>query len=53
MRLKNDSSGSGRPEQVVAALGLPAPTRIHRTRLELAERSPSREAWKKRGRFAT
>jgi radical SAM-linked protein len=53
MRLKNDSSGSGRPEQVVAALGLPGPTRIHRTRLELAERSPSREAWRRRGRFTS
>jgi len=52
MRLKNDSSGSGRPEQVVAALGLPPPARIHRTKLILAETSPSREAWRKRGRFA-
>lgn len=52
MRLKNDSSGSGRPEQVVAALGLPAPARIHRTRLVLARTSPSREAWRARGRFA-
>jgi radical SAM-linked protein len=52
MRLKNDSSGSGRPEQVVAALGLPAPVRIHRTRLVLAETSPSREAWRRRGRFS-
>lgn len=53
MRLKNDSSGSGRPEQVVAALGLGAPLRIHRTRLVLAGGSPSREAWRKRGRFAS
>lgn len=53
MRLKNDSSGSGRPEQVVAALGLPAPSRIHRTRLLLAGASPSREAWRKHGRFAS
>jgi radical SAM-linked protein len=56
LRLKNDSSGSGRPEQVIAALGLPAPTRIHRTKLILAGASPSREAWRKRaqtgGRFA-
>ena len=52
LRLKNDSSGSGRPEQVVAALGLPPPTRIHRTELILAGASPSREAWRKRGRFA-
>lgn len=51
MRLKNDNSGSGRPDQVVAALGLGAPERIHRTKLILAGASPSREAWRKRGRF--
>lgn len=43
MRLKNDSSGSGRPEQVLAALGLPTPVRIHRTRLLLAGPRASRE----------
>ena len=53
MRLKNDNTGSGRPEQVVAALGLGAPVRIHRTKLVLAGTSPSREAWRKRGRFAS
>lgn len=38
MLLKTEPSGSGRPEQVVAALGLPVPPRsIHRTRLLLAE----------------
>jgi radical SAM-linked protein len=52
MRLKNDSSGSGRPEQVALALGLGAPRRIHRTKLVLASRSPAREAWRKHGRFA-
>ena len=52
LRLKNDSSGSGRPEQVVAALGLAPPTRIHRTKLILAGSSPARDAWRKRGRFA-
>jgi radical SAM-linked protein len=52
MTLRNDNNGSGRPEQVVAALGLPAPARIHRTRLLLANTSPTREAWRKRGRFA-
>lgn len=35
MRLRCDGSGSGRPEQVTAALGLPHPTSIHRTRLVL------------------
>jgi radical SAM-linked protein len=53
MRLKNDNTGSGRPEQVAAALGCGSPSRIHRTRLVLAGTSPSREAWRKRGRFAS
>lgn len=35
MRLRCDGSGSGRPEQVTAALGLPHPISIHRTRLLL------------------
>ncbi len=51
LRLKNDGSGSGRPEQVIAALGLPPPSRIHRTKLILAGSSPAREAWRKSGRF--
>ncbi len=38
MTLKTDPSASGRPEQVVAALGLPARLEsVHRTRLALAE----------------
>ncbi len=53
MRLRNDNNGSGRPEQVAAAVGLGAPLRIHRTRLVLAGSSPAREAWRKRGRFAS
>jgi radical SAM-linked protein len=52
MRLRNDNSGSGRPDQVAAALGLGTPLRIHRTRLLLAGTSPAREAWRARGRFA-
>ena len=51
LRLKNDSSGSGRPEQVMLALGLPSPTRIHRTKLILAGASPARDAWRKSGRI--
>jgi radical SAM-linked protein len=35
MRLRCDSSGSGRPEQVAAALGFSHPTSIRRTRLIL------------------
>lgn len=53
MLLRCDSSGAGRPEQVAAALGLPPPLRIHRTKLLLANTSPAREAWRKRGRFAS
>lgn len=53
MRLKNDNTGSGRPEQVAAALGLSTPLRIHRTKLILAGTSPAREAWRKHGRFAS
>jgi hypothetical protein len=52
MRLKNDNTGSGRPEQVIAALGLPPPTRIHRTKLILENNSPAREAWRARGRLS-
>jgi len=35
MRLRCDSAGSGRPEQVTAALGFNHPTSIHRTKLVL------------------
>ncbi|MXY79839.1 MAG: DUF2344 domain-containing protein [Chloroflexi bacterium] len=36
--LRNDSTGTGRPEQVARALGVDGPpTRVHRTRLELHE----------------
>jgi radical SAM-linked protein len=52
MLLRADNSGAGRPEQVVAALGLPQPHRIHRTKIVLSGASPAREAWRKRGRFA-
>ena len=54
MLLRNDSTlGAGRPEQVALALGLGAPTRTHRTKLVLAERSPAREAYRKAGRYAS
>ncbi|HYM15089.1 MAG TPA: TIGR03936 family radical SAM-associated protein [Dehalococcoidia bacterium] len=52
MRLRNDNTGSGRPDQLAAALGFGVPVRIHRTRLVLAGTSPARDAWRKRGRFA-
>ena len=51
MRLRCDAGGVGRPDQVVKALGLPPAARIHRVRLVLAEASPAREAWRRRGRF--
>ena len=51
MRLRCDSARVGRAEQVVKALGLPPPARIHRQRLVLAERSPAHDAWRRRGRF--
>jgi radical SAM-linked protein len=53
MLLRNDSNGSGRPDQVAAALGLPPPVRIHRTKLVLAGQSPARNAYRKRGRFVS
>jgi radical SAM-linked protein len=51
MRVRADSGGSGRPEQVIAALGLPEPTSIHRRKLVLAETSPAHDAWRRQGRF--
>jgi radical SAM-linked protein len=52
MRVRADSGGSGRPEQVIAAMGLPEPAGIHRRKLVLAETSPAHEAWRRHGRFA-
>jgi radical SAM-linked protein len=51
MRLKCGADGVGRPDQVAKALGLPQPERIHRLRLIVADSSPAREAWRRRGRF--
>ncbi len=52
MRLRADSGGSGRPEQVAAALGLGEPVAIHRTKLILADTSPTRRAWRRHGKYA-
>lgn len=53
MRLCADVQGSGRPEQVVAALGISAPPlRIHRTALEIEDRSRARAAYRASGRLA-
>ncbi len=49
MRLRTDSQGSGRAEQVVAALGFPTPGRIHRRRLILEEVSPAVQSWRRHG----
>ncbi len=51
MRLRCDAAGVGRPDQVVKALGVPQALRIHRVCLVLAEASPAREAWRRRGRY--
>ena len=51
MVLRCDNTASGRPEQVVAALGLPEPSLVHRQELILAGTSPARQAWRRAGRF--
>jgi len=51
MRLRTDSQASGRAEQVAAALGFPAPTRIHRRRLILEEVSPAVQSWRRHGQL--
>jgi hypothetical protein len=51
MRLRCAADGVGRADQVTKALGLPAPSRIHRRRLLLAEESPAHAAWRRRGRY--
>jgi hypothetical protein len=51
MVLRCDNTATGRPEQVVAALGLPEPSVIHRQELILAGTSPARQAWRRAGRF--
>lgn len=51
MRLRCDATGVGRPDQVALALGLAQPLRTHRRRLVLADVSPARDAWQRRGRY--
>ena len=51
--LRNDETGSGRPEQVARALGLEAePLRVHRTALRLEEPRLARAAYRAGGRDA-
>ena len=49
MRLRADSQGSGRAEQVAVALGFQTPTRIHRRLLILEEVSPAVQSWRRSG----
>jgi len=51
MRLRMDAMITGRPEQVVAALGLGVPDSLHRRRLGLATKSQVLAAWRRSGRF--
>ncbi len=51
MRLRSDETGVGRPDQVVKALGLDEPSRIHRLRLIVSKTSPAHDAWRRRGRY--
>jgi len=51
MRLRCDATGVGRPDQVALALGLAQSVRTHRRRLVLADVSPARDAWQRRGRY--
>jgi radical SAM-linked protein len=51
MRLRTDASATGRPEQVVVALGLGIPMAVHRLRLGLATKSQVVAAWRRSGRF--
>jgi len=51
IRLQTDPAGTGRPEQLVAALGLGEPAWMHRTALGFATRSAVLDAWRRTGRF--
>ncbi len=51
LRLRNDESGSGRPEQVTRALGAQhEPSRIHRVALDIEQPSVARAAYSAAGR---
>ena len=49
MRLRAEQEMTGRADQVVAALGLPAPRRVHRRRLEVHEVQPAVLAYRRLG----
>ena len=53
LRLRNDTKGSGRPEQVTKALGITSdPIRVHRVSLEFDEPSIARSAYRAAGRMS-
>jgi len=47
MRLRIDQERSGRADQVVAALGLEPPLRIHRRRLYVEQTPPAVSAYRR------
>jgi radical SAM-linked protein len=49
MRLRIDQERSGRADQVVAALGLDPPLRVHRRRLYVEHTQPAVRAYRRRG----
>jgi radical SAM-linked protein len=51
MRLDASTTGTGRPDSVVATLGLPQPLLRHRTRLLFAHMPEANLRWRRSGRF--
>jgi radical SAM-linked protein len=49
MRLRAEQENTARADQTVLALGLPAPTRIHRTRLEMDDSPAAVRAYRRLG----
>jgi hypothetical protein len=49
MRLRAEQENTARADQTVLALGLPAPTQIHRTRLEMDDSPAAVRAYRRSG----
>jgi len=49
MRLRAEQDNTARADQTVLALGLPAPTRVHRTRLEVEDTPPAVREYRRLG----
>jgi radical SAM-linked protein len=49
MRLRAEQENTARADQIALALGLPAPTRIHRSRLEMDESPAAARAYRRLG----